>query len=111
MGFAGASKSVTLRQFGLTSDCYHFKLSAGRSVPLAATRIYQMSFFTGFGVSALIYYSLNIFFPAAGASATFEEVDVSAEDLDGSRSEHAVDNDGDSDYKKGGVSEMIRTVG
>ena len=37
-----------------------------------------MSFFTGFGVSALIYYTLNRFFPARGANAKWEEVDVSS---------------------------------
>ena len=51
---------------------------AGRTVPLAATRIYDMSFFTGFGVSALVYYLLNVAFPVTGASTTFEEIDVSA---------------------------------
>lgn len=54
-------------------------LLAGRVVPLAATRIYEMSFFTGFGVSALVYWSLNFAFPAAGkSSSSFEEVDLSA---------------------------------
>ena len=50
-------------------------------MPLAATRIYQMSFFTGFGVSALIYFTLNLLFPVRGATecAQFEEVDVSAD--------------------------------
>lgn len=46
-------------------------------MPLAATRIYEMSFFTGFGVSALIYWMLNWAFPARGAAKTFEEVDES----------------------------------
>ncbi len=36
-----------------------------------------MSFFTGFGVSALIYYTLNRIFPVPGANAKWEEVDVS----------------------------------
>ena len=48
-------------------------------MPLATTRIYEMSFFTGFGVSALIYWSLNILFPVRGSikCTVFEEVDVS----------------------------------
>jgi len=50
---------------------------AGRTVPLAATRIYQMSFFTGFIVSSLIYYLLNVLFPVPGVSKKFEETDVS----------------------------------
>lgn len=47
-------------------------------MPLAATRVYEMSFFTGFGVSALIYYTLNRAFPVRGAAAKWEEVDVSS---------------------------------
>lgn len=53
------------------------KKTAGRTVPTAATRIYELSFFTGFGVSALVYYVLNQIFPVVGAAAEFEEVDVS----------------------------------
>lgn len=52
---------------------------AGRTVPIAATRIYEMSFFTGFGVSALIYWSLNYCLPARGSATTFQEVDISAD--------------------------------
>lgn len=36
-----------------------------------------MSFFTGFGVSAVVYWFLNLVFPAAGASRTFQEIDHS----------------------------------
>ncbi len=48
-------------------------------MPLAATRIYEMSFFTGFGVSALVYYALNVACPVRGAGecTRFKEVDVS----------------------------------
>jgi nucleobase:cation symporter-1, NCS1 family len=51
--------------------------SAGRQVPLAATRIYEMSFFTGFGVSGLVYIVLNLLSPVPGKFAQFREVDVS----------------------------------
>lgn len=51
--------------------------TAGRSVPIAATHIYQMSFFTGFGVSAVVYCSLSYAFPPVGMHRTFEEIDVS----------------------------------
>jgi len=52
---------------------------AGRNVPLAATRVYQMSFFTGFGVSSLIYVMLNFLFSVPGSSIgeKFWEVDLS----------------------------------
>ena len=36
-----------------------------------------MSFFTGFAVSATIYWSLNRIFPVIGAAKTFLEVDLS----------------------------------
>lgn len=54
-------------------------MAAGRTVPVAATHIYQMSFFTGFGVSAIIYCLLNYLFPAAGShiGAHLDERDVS----------------------------------
>ncbi|KIM26777.1 hypothetical protein M408DRAFT_177502 [Serendipita vermifera MAFF 305830] len=48
-----------------------------QDVPLAATRIYQMAFFTGFGVSALIYYVLNKIWPSPGAFQEWAEVDES----------------------------------
>lgn len=51
-------------------------------MPLAATRIHEMSFFTGFGVSAVMYLALNALSPVPGKSRTFEEVDVSKYDAD-----------------------------
>ena len=36
-----------------------------------------MSFFTGFSVSAIIYYVLNRIFPVPGMSSKFEEIDLS----------------------------------
>ncbi|KAK7677633.1 hypothetical protein QCA50_019324 [Cerrena zonata] len=95
---------------GILINVVGFAGATGRSVPLAATRIYQMSFFTGFGVSAIVYYILNLLYPAAGAASTFQEVDLSAEeDLDVSRQIH-VESDGDSDFKKEAVTEDVRTV-
>ena len=44
---------------------------------MAATRIYQLSFFTGFGVSSVIYYLLNRTFPVPGRADKFKEVDES----------------------------------
>lgn len=66
---------------GIIINVVGFAGATGRDVPLAATRIYQMSFFTGFGVSALIYWTLNKLFPVRGTAecAQFEEVDMSAD--------------------------------
>jgi NCS1 family nucleobase:cation symporter-1 len=41
-----------------------------------------MSFFTGFGVSSLIYYVLNRIFPPPGAFQKFEEIDESNFELE-----------------------------
>ncbi|KAG8743351.1 hypothetical protein FRC10_012155 [Ceratobasidium sp. 414] len=62
---------------GILINVVGFAGATGQSVPLAATRIYQMAFFTGFGVSSTIYYTLNRIFPVAGAGQPFEEVDES----------------------------------
>ena len=40
-----------------------------------------MSFFTGFGVSSLMYYCLNVAFPPMGRFKHFKEVDLSDGEL------------------------------
>ncbi|KAG8825648.1 hypothetical protein FRC19_010852 [Serendipita sp. 401] len=62
---------------GILINVVGFAGAVARDVPLPAKRIYQMSFFTGFGVSALIYISLNYFFPTPGSWQKFDEVDES----------------------------------
>ncbi|KAG2343066.1 hypothetical protein BDR05DRAFT_1059880 [Suillus weaverae] len=62
---------------GILINVVGFAGATGRIVPLAATRIYELSFFTGFGVSALVYWALNRAFPVVGAADTFKEIDVS----------------------------------
>ncbi|KAF8155529.1 permease for cytosine/purines, uracil, thiamine, allantoin-domain-containing protein, partial [Crassisporium funariophilum] len=62
---------------GILINVVGFAGATGRTVPIAATRVYQMSFFTGFGVSALIYFLLNKAFPVQGATSKWEEIDVS----------------------------------
>ncbi|TFK50322.1 NCS1 nucleoside transporter family [Heliocybe sulcata] len=62
--------------------------AVGRPVPVAATRIYEISYFTGFGVAAVVYWTLNLVLPPVGKSRRFEEVDLSefseaAENRDG----------------------------
>ena len=87
-------------------------LLAGRSVPEAAIHIYDMSFFTGFGVSAVIYWSLNQVFPAAGASKSFQEIDHSGmSDAVPMDDEYAKEDDldGKSDEKVEGTA-SVRSV-
>ncbi|KAG0706917.1 permease for cytosine/purines, uracil, thiamine, allantoin-domain-containing protein [Suillus ampliporus] len=62
---------------GILINVVGFAGATGRTVPLAATRIYDLSFFTGFGVSAVVYWALNRIFPVIGAADRFEEIDVS----------------------------------
>jgi hypothetical protein len=76
VGFAGASKDHDCFTYPHYRDA-HVSLPAGRTVPIGATRVYEMSFFTGFGVSALVYYALNRLFPVTGFASKWAEVDVS----------------------------------
>ncbi|EKM57523.1 uncharacterized protein PHACADRAFT_170776 [Phanerochaete carnosa HHB-10118-sp] len=62
---------------GILINVVGFAGATGRTVPTAATHIYQMSFFTGFGVSAIIYCALSYTFPPIGVHATFKEEDLS----------------------------------
>lgn len=62
---------------GILINVVGFVGATGHEVPLVATRIYELSFFTGFGVSSIVYYVLNRLFPIIGAAEKFEEVDVS----------------------------------
>lgn len=62
---------------GILINVVGFAGATGQSVPLAATRIYQMAFFTGFGVSALVYYTANRIWPVRGSGQAFEEIDES----------------------------------
>ncbi|KAJ3817700.1 permease for cytosine/purines, uracil, thiamine, allantoin-domain-containing protein [Lentinula raphanica] len=72
---------------GILINVVGFAGATGRTVPIAATRIYEMSFFTGFGTSMIIYLLLNWAFPVPGGmgqKVAFEEVDLSEDEWDGS---------------------------
>lgn len=60
-----------------------------------------MSFFTGFGVSAIIYYLLNVAFPVPGKYAKFEEIDVSEEETKVTSDDVSSHLEEDIDNKKG----------
>jgi hypothetical protein len=85
VGFAGASTSSFLPPTLFLALTLPVTIKAGRNVPLAATRIYQLAFFTGFGVSSIVYYLLNRAFPVPGRADRFKEVDEShyLDDMDG----------------------------
>ncbi|KAG9015029.1 hypothetical protein FRB94_007101 [Tulasnella sp. JGI-2019a] len=62
---------------GILINVVGFAGAVGTKVPLAATRIYELSFFTGFCVSAIVYITINYFFPSPGSGRSFEEIDES----------------------------------
>ncbi|OAX32891.1 hypothetical protein K503DRAFT_794647 [Rhizopogon vinicolor AM-OR11-026] len=62
---------------GIIINVTGFAGDTGTPVPTAAAHIFDLSFFTGFGVSAIAYYVLNRIFPPPGAADKFEEIDVS----------------------------------
>ncbi|EIW55244.1 uncharacterized protein TRAVEDRAFT_153594 [Trametes versicolor FP-101664 SS1] len=96
---------------GILINVVGFAGATGRTVPIAATHIYEMSFFTGFGVSALVYWALNLAFPVRGADACarFEEVDVSLGEGVAGGVEARASEEFESD-KKSAVSEGVQSV-
>lgn len=62
---------------GIAINVVGFAGDTGRPVPAAATRIFDLSFFTGFGISSIVYYILSRMFPVPGVADVFEEIDVS----------------------------------
>jgi nucleobase:cation symporter-1, NCS1 family len=95
VGFAGASTQMLL-----SISQKLIIQPAGRTVPLAATRIYEMSFFTGFGVSATVYYLSNVIFPVVGKQTDFREVDVSESTEDVDSASYEDDKDADKQTEK-----------
>ncbi|GAB1524947.1 uracil permease [Rhizoctonia solani] len=94
---------------GILINVVGFAGATGQTVPLAATRIYQMAFFTGFGVSSIIYYVLNRIWPSPGSWQTFEEVDESGWHP---VEEHRRDSEEEDSYsvKKQGDDAFVREV-
>ncbi|KAG2059596.1 hypothetical protein BDR06DRAFT_927579 [Suillus hirtellus] len=62
---------------GIAINIVGFAGDIGIPVPAAATHIFDLSFFTGFGTSSIVFYILSRMFPVPGAADTFEEIDVS----------------------------------
>lgn len=86
------------------------QIAAGQTVPLEATRIYQMSFFTGFGVSSIVYYVLNRIWPSPGAFQDFKEIDESEFELreaEGEEGEYPSDSDTKDKLQTEGKAEVV----
>jgi len=86
---------------GIVINVVGFAGATGRHVPVAATHIFQLAFFTGFGVSSLVYWLLNVLFPVPGKADKFEEIDEShyfdcvAEMLPADAADHSITSKGE----------------
>lgn len=69
-----------------------------------------MSFFTGFGVSSIVYYVLNRIWPPPGAFQDFKEVDESEFELreaEAEEGEYASDSDTKDKLQTEGNAEVV----
>ncbi|KAI2733051.1 hypothetical protein CBS147332_66 [Penicillium roqueforti] len=66
---------------GILINIVGFAGAVGREVPIGAEYIYNINYFTGSIVSGGVYFALTWFFPVPETSATWNEVDIDAEDL------------------------------
>jgi len=86
--------------FGLCLACGAHNSTVGTPVPVAATHIFDLSFFTGFGISGIVYYILNRIFPVPGAADIFEEIDVSGYEEKMTRKDEDMNSTDDSTEKE-----------
>ena len=66
---------------GILINIVGFAGAVGREVPIGAEYIYNINYFTGSIVSGGVYFALTWFFPVPETSATWNEIDIDAEDL------------------------------
>ncbi|KAB8237409.1 permease for cytosine/purines, uracil, thiamine, allantoin-domain-containing protein [Aspergillus alliaceus] len=68
---------------GILVNIVGFAGAVGRKVPVGAQYIYNVNYFSGVVVSALMYYILTRFFPVPATSSTWCEVDQDVDSLAG----------------------------
>jgi hypothetical protein len=106
-----ASPSMWLGSLGIVRPlsvyfaCGTHRSTAGTPVPIAATQIFELSFFTGFGVSSIVYYILSWMFPVPGSGGVFAEIDVS-----GYEEKRMTSCDEDTNSKDGSTEKASSTV-
>ena len=66
---------------GILVNIVGFAGAVGRKVPVGAQYIYNVNYFSGIVVSALMYYTLTRFFPIPATSSTWSEVDQDVDSL------------------------------
>ncbi|KAG3229927.1 NCS1 nucleoside transporter family [Suillus brevipes Sb2] len=90
---------------GIAINVVGFAGDTGTPVPIAATQIFELSFFTGFGVSSIVYYILSWMFPVPGSGGVFAEIDVS-----GYEEKRMTSCDEDTNSKDGSTEKESSTV-
>lgn len=82
---------------GIVPNVTGFAGATGRTVPIGATRVYDLSFFVGFLTSFLIYYVLCFFWPVSGLPTPtaykekgWYEAYQDVDDFDASKEAHEV---------------------
>ncbi|RMZ47222.1 hypothetical protein AFCA_007273 [Aspergillus flavus] len=66
---------------GILVNIVGFAGAVGRKVPVGAQYIYNVNYFSGIVVSALMYYILTRFFPVPATSSTWSEADQDVDSL------------------------------
>ncbi|CAI7573840.1 unnamed protein product [Penicillium glandicola] len=66
---------------GIMINIVGFAGAVGCNVPVGAQYIYNINYFTGVIVSGVVYFALTWFFPVPETSATWNEVDIDAEEI------------------------------
>ncbi|KAH8698465.1 putative uridine permease Fui1 [Talaromyces proteolyticus] len=79
---------------GILINIVGFAGAVGRTVPIGAQYIYNVNYFAGFIVSAVIYYALCRLFPIPGMSNTWSEVDVDVDNLTVAYGQEVFDEEG-----------------
>lgn len=107
---------------GILINVVGFAGEVGRPVPVGATYIYNINYFSGFIISGGMYYILTKFFPIPATSATWKEVDIdvngvsvayegrSVDEENGLGEEGSVDESLPPDDTKKGLSAASRNV-
>lgn len=78
---------------GILINIVGFAGEVGRKVPIGATYIYNINYFSGFIISGGMYYILTRISPVPATSASWNEVDIDVSDLSVAYDGRMVDED------------------
>lgn len=77
LGINWRAYAAYLAGFAINAPGFIYSCNPNINVPLSAQRIYTLSWLTGTGVSALVYYICCFVSPPPGMNKSFEEIDES----------------------------------